>query len=242
MRILVISDVHANLTALEAVLASAKPFDTVWCLGDLVDYGPDPNECVERIRSLPNLYCVMGNHEAAVLGLLPDESFNSDARKSARWTHDRLNASNREYLQNLPESLTVDIATLVHGSPRFPIWEYILDTWTATENFESFDTQLCLIGHSHVPVAFFSSEPDGEIVWSLLKHESILQLDGRAILNPGSVGQPRDGDPRASYAIFEPENNTWQNIRVDYDIKGVQKRILKAGLPRNHATRLSSGA
>ncbi len=242
MRILVISDVHANLTALEAVLISADPFDAVWCLGDLVDYGPDPNECVERIRSLPNLTCIIGNHEAAVLGMLPDESFNSDARKSARWTHLHLNESNREYLLNLPECLTIDIATLAHGSPRFPIWEYILDTWTATENFESFNTQLCLVGHSHIPVAFFSSEPDGEIVWSLLKHESILQLDGRAILNPGSVGQPRDGDPRASYAIFEPEKNTWQNFRVDYDIKGVQKRIIKAGLPRNHAIRLASGA
>lgn len=241
MRILVISDVHSNLTALEAVLDAAQPFDATWCLGDLVDYGPDPNECVERIKDMPNLTCIVGNHEAAVLGQLSVDTFNIDARKSAQWTRTRLNKNNQKYLLGLPELVTLDITTLAHGSPRLPIWEYVLDTETAAENFEVFSTQLCFVGHSHVPLAFYNGKPDGEVEWMLLKDKSVLQIEGKAILNPGSVGQPRDGDPRASFAIFEPETCTWNQNRVEYDIKAVQKRINKAGLPRNHATRLASG-
>ncbi|HQP09316.1 MAG TPA: metallophosphoesterase family protein, partial [Anaerolineaceae bacterium] len=150
MRILIISDVHANLPALEAVLAAAAPFDSVWCLGDLVDYGPDPNECVERIRDLPNLTCITGNHEAAVLNLLAVESFNGDARKSALWTANALTERNKHFLLNLPETAVVDHVTLVHGSPRYPVWEYILDTQTAAENYHYFETSNCFVGHSHV--------------------------------------------------------------------------------------------
>lgn len=242
MRILIISDVHANLPALESVLAAAAPFDSVWCLGDLVDYGPDPNECVERIRDLPRLTCITGNHEAAVLNLLAVESFNGDARKSAVWTANALTEMNKQFLLNLPETAVVDNVTLVHGSPRFPVWEYILDTQTAAENYHYFETANCFVGHSHVPLIFYRNGKEPGVDWLVLKDQGVLHLEGKSILNPGSVGQPRDGDPRASFAVYEPETSTWQQYRVEYDIRAVQKRIRDAGLPHNHANRLSSGS
>ena len=242
MRILIISDVHANLTALEAVLDAAAPFDSVWCLGDLVDYGPDPNECVERIRDLPQLTCITGNHDAAVLKLISTENFNNDARKSSLWTGKQLTESNNQFLLNLPETAVIENVTLAHGSPRFPIWEYILDKRTAAENFDKFETPACFVGHSHVPLIFYRHGFEKEVNWLILKEMNVLHVESKTILNPGSVGQPRDGDPRASFAIYEPETSTWQQFRVDYDIKSVQKRIRAAGLPRNHANRLISGS
>src|SRR4030065_1998195 len=140
MRILIISDIHANLTALEAVLAEAGKFDTTWCLGDLVGYGPDPNECVERIRELPNLQCIMGNHDAAAVGSIEVDAFNPDARKTVLWTQERLTPANKEYLKNLPERANLDFITLVDGSPFRPVWEYLLDTRSATVSFVFFDT------------------------------------------------------------------------------------------------------
>src|SRR5512138_2030522 len=128
MRTLIISDIHANLTALEAVLADAGSFDAAWCLGDLVGYGPDPNECIERIAGLPNLQCIMGNHDAAAVDIIDIETFNLEARKSVLWTQERLTPANKEYLKNLPERINLDDFTLVHGSPYKPIWEYLLDT------------------------------------------------------------------------------------------------------------------
>lgn len=242
MRILIISDVHANITALEAVLGAAAPFDSVWCLGDIIDYGPDPNECVERIRDLPQLTCIFGNHEAAVLDFHSIENFNGDARKSALWTGRQLSDPNRQFLLDLPETAVTGNVTLAHGSPRFPNWEYVLDAQTAAENFHYFETPVCLVGHSHIPLIFYRYGSEQETSWLILKEKNVLHLESKSILNPGSVGQPRDGDPRASYAIFEPETSTWQQFRVEYDIKAVQKRIQAAGLPVSHASRLTSGS
>lgn len=242
MRTLIISDVHANLAALEAVLSAATPFDSAWCLGDLVDYGPDPNECVERIRNLPRLTCITGNHEAAVLEMLAIESFNGDARKSALWTAKQLTDENRQFLLGLPETAAVSQVSLAHGSPRFPVWEYVLDTQTAAENFHHFETPICFVGHSHIPLIFYKNGFEHGTEYLILKDQNVLHLEGKSIINPGSVGQPRDGDPRASFAIFDTDTNTWQQYRVEYDIKSVQKRIRDAGLPHNHANRLSSGS
>ena len=241
MRILVLSDIHANLTALEAVLTAAGDVDAVWSLGDLVGYGPDPNECIERLRSLPNLTAVMGNHDAAVVGQIELSAFNREARSSILWTKKNLKPENWQFLESLPEKVVVEKTTLAHGSPRSPIWEYLLDTYTAAENFSEFDTPLCFVGHTHMPVAFYWQPGEPGAAFQVLYHRSTPESDQRAIVNPGSVGQPRDHAPRAAYAIFWPELHTWQTFRVEYEFASVQKRILNSSLPERHALRLTGG-
>ncbi len=241
MRTLIISDIHANLTALEAVLTDAGQFDAAWCLGDLVGYGPDPNECVERISQLPDLQCIMGNHDAAAVSSIEVDAFNPEARKTVLWTQERLTPANKEYLKNLPERVNLEYITLVHGSPFRPVWEYLLDTRSATVSFEFFDSPYCFVGHTHLPVIYYL--PDDRLTAQLIvpEHTSQMTLAPRAILNPGSVGQPRDRDPRAAYAILNLTDYTWEWHRVEYDILSVQERMRKDSLPERHITRLSAG-
>lgn len=241
MRILIISDIHANLTALEAVLTAAGEVDAVWCLGDLVGYGPDPNECIATVRQLPNLVCLLGNHDAAALDQIDADNFNTDARLALFWTRRTLTKESQEFLFGLPEKATIDCTTLAHGSPRQPVWEYLLDTRLATINFEKFETPYCFVGHTHLPVLFYL--PDESMDAHLIVPEPFMQLTmaPRAILNPGSVGQPRDRDPRAAYAIYVDDQNLWEFHRAEYDISSVQSRMEKANLPSRHIQRLSSG-
>lgn len=241
MRILVISDIHANLTALETVIEDAGTVDAVWCLGDIVGYGPDPNECVARVRGLPNLVCLLGNHDAAALSRIPIETFNMDARRSIEWMQDVLTKESYIFLSELPESVVAGQVTLAHGSPRNPVWEYILDLHNANQNLEYFDTQICMVGHTHLPITYKVDPRTNGLVWSAPNEGELVELTTRAIVNPGSVGQPRDHDPRSSYGIFFPENNAWEIHRVDYDIRAVQKRIRAASLPMRHALRLIEG-
>jgi len=242
MRILVISDIHANLTALEAALNDAGRVDETWCLGDIIGYGPDPNEVVERVRSLPNLTCMLGNHDVAVLGQMDDSVFNTDARKSLLWQKRALSGENVAYLSSLPqEALPRDQVTLVHGSPRDPVWEYILNTLVARINFENFETPFCFVGHSHIQCMFQMDLKRDRVSLEVPKPGNALRLTPRAILNPGSVGQPRDRDPRAAYAIFDTQEQSWEPRRVSYDIAAVQARIRAAGLPDKHAVRLAEG-
>lgn len=246
MRILVISDIHANLTALEAVLADAGTPDATWCLGDVVGYGPDPNECITRLLQLPNFTCIKGNHDAAALGEIPIETFNYDARRSIEWIQETLTPRSLAFLTSLQERVVILDAnvTLAHGSPRNPVWEYILDLHNASQNFKYFDTRVCMVGHTHLPVTYQLQNVDDNYydLRLLLPNESqLVRLATRAIVNPGSVGQPRDHDPRASYAIFDPVNCTWQLRRVTYDISSVQKRIQGFSLPARHAARLLEG-
>lgn len=241
MKTLVISDVHANLDALNAVLESAGEVDAVLCLGDIVGYGPDPNECIERLSTLPNLTCIMGNHDAAALGLIDIDTFNKEARQSSRWTQKTLTSEHMAFLRKLPETAIVGDITIAHGSPRNPIWEYVLDIKTALVNFGAFDTQICFIGHSHLPLAFLMNPSGKSITWKLLSDMDVITIDGRAMINPGSVGQPRDHDPRSAFGIFDSEAQTWQARRVEYDIAAVQKRIRAANLPKRHADRLADG-
>lgn len=242
MRILVISDLHANLTALEAVLADAGAVDATWCLGDVVGYGPDPNEVVERVRAIPNLTCVLGNHDVAVLGQMDDAVFNTEARRSLLWQKKQLSDGNKGYLENLPQnSLVMDTVTLAHGSPRDPVWEYILNTLVARLNFQRFETPYCFVGHSHIQCMFQLNTEKDRVSLEAPKVDEVLTLTPRAILNSGSVGQPRDRDPRAAYAIFDPEAGTWEPRRVSYDIEAVQERIRAAKLPDKHAVRLAEG-
>jgi predicted phosphodiesterase len=241
MRILVISDIHANLTALQTVLAAAGSIDAAWCLGDVVGYGPDPNECVQTIRTLPNLKCILGNHDAAVLEMLDTQAFNQEARQAIEWTQTTMEPEKIAFLKDLPESQVVGQVTLAHGSPRHPVWEYLLDVYTATRSFESFDTNFCFVGHTHLP-AVFQLVNDGQVARLFVPEpDKKITLTPRLIINPGSVGQPRDRDPRAAYAIFTPEEATWEYHRVLYDISSVQARMRTAGLPDKHIQRISNG-
>ncbi len=242
MTVLVISDIHANITALEAVLDDAGPVEEVWCLGDLVGYGPDPNECIDRLRDLPNLTCLPGNHDVAVLGGIPLLAFNGEARKSLEWQRGQLSPSNLEFLSSLPMDVLVrGEASLVHGSPRDSVWEYVINTIVARINFDHFKTPWCFIGHSHVVSMFRYFEEDDRVSLEIPAVGTPIVLDLRAILNPGSVGQPRDRDPRAAYALYEPEAHTWEARRARYDVKAVQARIREYGLPERHAARLEEG-
>ncbi len=243
MRILILSDIHANLVALEAVIKDADKFERVWCLGDVVGYGPEPNQCIERLRKF-ELLCLAGNHDWAVLDKLDLEEFNPDARRAAIWTRNQLTSNSLEWLSALPERVPVqeEKFTLVHGSPRYPIWEYVLTPAVARINFDHFETQLCLIGHTHVPV-LYRYHRDEKMAIAEPLHETFPIVLGpeRMMINPGSVGQPRDGDPRAAYAILDLGTLTLTHHRVPYDIAATQATMEQAKLPTRLIQRLSYG-
>lgn len=242
MRILVISDIHANYTALEAVLKDAGPVDETWCLGDMVGYGPDPNAVVEEIRDIPNLTCILGNHDMAAIGKIPLEAFNGDARRALEYHEKVLSASNMDFLRALPHNLKVrGEVSLVHGSPRDSVWEYILNTLSARLNFDHFTTPWCFVGHSHLQCMFQLDVNTDRVGLSPIRAGDHVLLRPRAILNPGSVGQPRDRDPRASYAIYHTDTNVWEPRRAAYNIPEVQARIREAGLPEKQAIRIAEG-
>ena len=241
MRYLVISDIHGNLAALEAVLDDTPEFDEVWCLGDLVGYGPSPNECIDRVRDLPHT-SLAGNHDWAALGKLDLNSFNSVARTANEWTQEQLTSSSRTFLSGLPTSLQRGDFTLAHASPREPVWEYILDASTAYQNFEHFHTPYCLVGHTHVPVVFELDEGRQRCEILIPPLPEPLEFGPcRTIINPGSVGQPRDGDPRAGYALLDGYDMSWTFHRVAYPIEVTQERMEAAGLPRRLIDRLEIG-
>lgn len=241
MRSLVISDIHANLTALETVLEDAGEVEQVWCLGDVVGYGPSPNECIQRVQNLPNVTCIMGNHDSASIGQIDIHTFNPEARVSIEWLQSQLTEESLTFLRGLPEKESFDQVTLAHGSPREPVLEYLLDTQAATENFEYFETDFCFVGHTHLPVIFHIKAQDYISRLSIPPANEKTELQVRTIINPGSVGQPRDRDPRASYAIFDSDKNTWDYRRLEYDIAAVQKLMNAAGLPERHVLRLEGG-
>lgn len=243
MRALIISDIHSNATALDAVLNDAGTVDEVWCLGDMIGYGPNPNQVVERLRGLPNLACCMlGNHDVAILGEMNFAVFNTEARKSLVWQQESVTPDNLEYLRSLPQATLVrDKVSLAHGSPRDPVWEYILNTLVARLNFEAFTTPYCFVGHTHIQCYFQLDTEKDRVSLEVPAVNQPLTLTPRAILNPGSVGQPRDRDPRASYAIYDSQAGTWEPRRATYDISSVQKQIRAAGLPEKHAARLAEG-
>lgn len=224
------------------MLAHAGTVDETWCLGDMVGYGPDPNLVLERLRSLPRLRSIFGNHDAAILRRMELDAFNGDARTSLDWTAGVLSRENVDFLRSLAAFDEVDgLVTLAHGSPRDPTWEYILNTLSARLNFTHFRTPYCFVGHSHIQSIFEYDEAEDRVVASPNRLEQPVPLTRRTILNPGSVGQPRDRDPRAAYAIFDSLARTWEARRAGYDIALVQKRIRDAGLPPRHALRLAEG-
>jgi diadenosine tetraphosphatase ApaH/serine/threonine PP2A family protein phosphatase len=242
MRILIISDIHANLTAFETVLGDARgQWDYVWCLGDVVGYGPDPNECVDLLRTMPHL-CLAGNHDWAALGRLDIRTFNPDARKAVDWTRAALTAGNTAYLEALPTTFVIGSYTLAHGSPREPVWEYILEPLIAALNFSHFETPYCLVGHTHQPIIYEQTSEHGDTEAIPPAYRQRRALNGRRqIINPGSVGQPRDANPDACYALLDDETNTWEYRRVPYNVAEVQQRMRQHDMPDRLIARLEHG-
>lgn len=298
MRILVLSDIHGNLVALESVLSSAAgKYDTIWCLGDIVGYGPRPNECVDLIREKASA-CVIGNHDWAALGRpgINVDDFNPHARFAVLWTREQLSETNRAFLESLSDTpirpIGDESVIMTHASPREPVWEYILAPSTALENFMEFDEELCLVGHTHKPAIFawqllenvpaigsvekqvLAGHPLEAATGAFRSEDSVQAKDAevqeatdadevvsvsafqpqpnsttllkstyptRLIINPGSVGQPRDNDARASYGILDLEHRTWRYDRVSYPIELTQAQMREARLPRRLIDRLSFG-
>lgn len=292
MRYAILSDIHGNGEALRAVLADIDHLqyergarvDQVWCLGDVVGYGPEPGECVRRIRARADI-CIPGNHDWACVGKLDLADFSGAAAKSAEWTREHLSQDERRYLQSVPETTRVGVFTLAHGSPSNPIWEYLITPQGAAPNFACFDTLFCVVGHTHLPTIFLQPAHEVNILaarWddtmrrqvqlamalpggpsrSMLEQnrsevapkgkaahcERLLPGPGlwmipegyRAIINPGSVGQPRDGDPRAAYLIYDSSVG-FEFRRVHYNIAATQQRIRDSGLSPKLAERLAHG-
>ncbi len=241
MRIAVVSDIHANLAALETVLAAidADAPDELWCLGDLVGYGPRPSECCEAVEARARI-CLAGNHDLAVVEKIDLLDFSGEAGVAARWTQEVLTAPARAYLERLEPVGSADGVSLFHASARDPVWEYILSDEAAEATLALTDTPLVLVGHSHA--ALQVSLRDGILDGGLAPGGTELDLaEGRFLLNPGSVGQPRDGDPRAAYLLLDLGGGRASFRRVEYDIARTQAEILEAGLPESLALRLSSG-
>lgn len=241
MRYLVVTDIHGNLQALQSVLASAPAFDAIWCLGDLVGYGPNPNECIERLQEFP-LVSILGNHDWGVLGRADPFIFNNDARHALLWTRSELDPENRRFLMGLGPGLQVEGYVLVHGSLREPIWEYLLDADTARKSFLFDDFSVALVGHTHIPLIFEWLEGEQEARVLLPDWREPLRLNGRRlIINPGSVGQPRDGDARAAYGFLDTEAQTFSFHRAAYPFEITQDRMRARGLPTRLIDRLEVG-
>jgi diadenosine tetraphosphatase ApaH/serine/threonine PP2A family protein phosphatase len=236
----ILSDIHANLAALMAVIAALPSVDELWCLGDLVGYGPDPNECVELVRARASV-CVAGNHDTAAADAQQQgRDFNLLAAAAIRWTHDQLTPASLAMLTALPLTAIRQSFTLVHGSPRYPAWEYLDSASVAAENLRYLSTPFCATGHTHVPLVFLSQ--GGEMVSETVKLDTDIGLGaGPCILGAGSVGQPRDGDPRACFMLLDTSRATARHMRVGYDIKQTQRKMLAARLPAQLALRLESG-
>ena len=274
MRILIVSDVHANLVALDAVLRDAEhggPVDAVWSLGDCVGYGPQPAECIARLRGFEAVM-VAGNHERAATSAIGTEDFNPDAAAAAQWTKARLTKGERAFLDALPEVIlpaspdgddprsgdlrgdgarqrevttnAPDNFTLVHGTLRWPIWEYLYSREAALGHLALQQTPFGLVGHTHVPMLVIEEPQSGEGCRLLrLGDGDTIDLDPkqRIVLNPGSVGQPRDGDPRSSYAVYDTDSNAIVLRRVEYAVEATQKLMAEARLPSWLIERLAAG-
>ncbi len=239
MKIAIISDVHANLAALDVVLASieAEGVDRIICGGDLVGYNAEPREVVAKIREL-DIPCVIGNHDAAVVGATDPENFNAPARAAVEWTAQQLDDDSLEYLRGLPYITRIESFTMVHGTLHKPEqWGYIFSAYEAEEHFQHQRDTVCFIGHSHIPGVFIA----GDMITVSRSSRVRIQAGHRYVVNVGSVGQPRDNNPAASYAIYDMIENTIHFKRVPYNVQATQQKILDAGLPNVLAMRLALG-
>ncbi|HEY8550057.1 MAG TPA: metallophosphoesterase family protein [Vicinamibacterales bacterium] len=247
MRYLVLTDIHGNLDALDTVLTEAGPVDGYLVLGDVVGYGADPNGVINRIRELEPDMLIRGNHDKVAAGIEIPESFNPAALRAAQWTHDTLTPENRAWLQQLPAgpALVDDLVEICHGTPEDED-EYLFGPNEARHAFAAARRPVCLFGHTHVPACYVTSEerPDHILVAEPTRDGPVeLRFEPglRYLINPGAVGQPRDGDARAAYAIYDSERRTLTMNRVPYPVERAQAAILAAGLPEILAKRLALG-
>ena len=241
MRIGIFSDVHGNSEALETVIKAMEKekVDRVFCVGDLVGYGPEPDRCVSRVRSYAD-GIVAGNHDQATTGQISTANFNAYAREAIEWTQTVVSTQTVEYLRHLPLSVTENDVMLVHATPENPeAWDYILSVSDAHRSFEALHMPICFVGHSHVPAAYVR---DSEHRISVREASDVSIEDGKNyIINVGSVGQPRDGDPRACYGVLDTDERRFRLKRLDYPVETVQKKMRRAGLPAYLIYRLSWG-
>ncbi|OGR96903.1 MAG: hypothetical protein A2902_00705 [Elusimicrobia bacterium RIFCSPLOWO2_01_FULL_64_13] len=244
MRYGVISDIHSNLEALDAVMALFKKerIQSILCLGDIVGYGPNPNECVDRISGLKKVQSTAGSHDYASVGLKDMTWFNDMAVRALTWTKRKLTEKSRAFLMRLPRLVDGSAFTLAHGSPRDPIDEYLLSSLQFLDNLPYFRTPVSFIGHTHVPAVFYTDSL-GVIQNKPLPEGRAVSFDpeGKTIVNVGSVGQPRDGDPRACAVIYDSEKRQVKMVRCAYDIESVQKKMRQASLPLYLIERLGYG-
>jgi diadenosine tetraphosphatase ApaH/serine/threonine PP2A family protein phosphatase len=241
MSIIILSDIHSNLEAFQAVLQDIahERVDQVLFLGDIVGYTADPGECIEILRGLAP-HMVAGNHDWAAVGLTNIDYFNPVARAAIEWTAGIISADHATFLKNLPLTRSLPDMLLVHATPYQPeAWDYIFSLDDAAQCFRHGDHQICFTGHSHYPISFMQDR-GGDI--SVIRSNSFTLLDScRYLINVGSVGQPRDGDPRAAYGVYKPEEASFHIKRVHYDIKRTREKIIAAGLPPFLAERLQEG-
>ncbi|MEJ7652039.1 MAG: metallophosphoesterase family protein [Chloroflexia bacterium] len=224
MRFGVISDIHSNLIALETVLEDIGEVDQYWCLGDVVGYGPQPNECIQTLLDLDHVV-IMGNHDAGAIGKISVRDFNGEARRAIEWTARELTPEGKAFLRSAPEQLTHNEVLLVHGSPRDPIWEYITTPMQAEAAFADSDRPCIMVGHTHLQTAFVR-DSSGRVLMGAPEDDMLLPIDDqRMLINPGSVGQPRDGDPRAAYVVVDSDERTVEFHRVKYDVEEAQRRM-----------------
>ncbi len=242
MLVAIVSDIHGNRQAFESVLEEIADSDCqeLWCLGDLVGYGADPDVCVELARRHAAI-CLAGNHDLGVRGSLPLELFSRGAELAARWTAETIAPQTLEYLEALEPALTDEAVGLYHASPRDPVWEYVLSALQAELCLDSSAHRVCLIGHSHVALSFSRLAGDAATGQTRGEGEEIDLSEGEWLINPGSVGQPRDGDPRAAW--LELDLVQWRAVyrRTEYDIDGAAAAIRAARLPDSLAERLAFG-
>jgi predicted phosphodiesterase len=242
MKVAIISDIHGNRQALEAVLTDIADASVaeVWCLGDLVGYGADPDACVDLARAHTDL-CLAGNHDLAVAGKIPLEQFSRGAEIAVRWTQEVIAPDNRDFLATLRPSASHGVVGLYHGSPRDEVWEYVLSVLLAEMCFDAARHRLNLLGHSHVALSFHRADAH-PATGETRRADSQLDLTaGEWLLNPGSVGQPRDGDPRAAWLLLDLHELSARYHRCDYDIAGAAAAIRAARLPDSLAERLEYG-
>lgn len=242
MRYGIIADIHSNLEAFQQVLHLLDSVDTAYCLGDIVGYGPNPSACIELLQNFDNI-TVAGNHDLCCAERISVSGFNSNARDVCLWTKHQLTQSAKKYLKDLPlrERTAKDIL-LVHGSPQNPAWEYLVSPKDAEDNFINHDFHICFVGHTHLPI-IFQAATHGSYKAMQPKPNALILLNRemRYIINVGSVGQPRDGDPRASFVLFDDDTYTLQFFRVAYPVEKVQEKMRREGLPQFLIERLSFG-
>lgn len=245
MKLGVIADIHSNLTALNEVLLdlSSEQVEGYLVLGDLVGYGPNPNECIELLQKLPNTDIIVGNHDWAAIELEDVSLFNEEARQAIFWTRSVLTPTVVEYLGSLEYIINKGQYMLVHGSPRDPLDEYLVDIERFEKNIPSLKADICFIGHSHLPLYFSQQKDTGTLDMRAIQEQEVLSLTPGAIhiINPGSVGQPRDHDTRAGYGIFDTQALTFIQKRKAYDIAAVQAKMTEQLLPKYLIDRLDEG-